>query len=67
MSATKPRKAGEQVYPAQKPSLRLIKKPDERPRPEPDPELKEALDDMRRRYRVQRERMGRDPEDKDAA
>jgi hypothetical protein len=45
---------------------RLVKTP-ERKRPEPSPELKAMLDDMRRRYRVSRERDGREPEGKDAA
>ena len=46
--------------------LRLIKAPEAK-RPEPSSELKATLDDMRRRYRVNRERMGRDPRGKDAA
>ena len=36
-------------------------------RPEPSPELKATLDDMRRRYRAGRERLRREPEGKDAA
>lgn len=68
MSARKPRKAGELVYRKPKPELRLVKNPDERPRPAPDPGLKEVLGDMRRRHhRVQDGRMGRGPEGKDAA
>jgi hypothetical protein len=67
LSASRPRKAGQPVHPAQKPGLRLVKNKDERPRPEPDPELKEVLDDCRRRYRVQRERIEHEPEGKDAA
>jgi hypothetical protein len=67
LSASKPRKAGEPTFPQPKPGLRLIKPVDERPRPEPDPELKELLNDMNRRYRVQRERIERDPDGKDAA
>ena len=59
------RKAGQPVY--RKPKLRLVPSPEERPRPEPDPELKEVLDRMRRRYRVQRERIERGPDGKDAA
>ena len=47
-------------------SLRLIKTPEPK-RPEPGPELKAMLDDMRRRYRVTRERIDRDPGGKDAA
>ncbi len=65
MSVNRPRKAGQPVY--RKPELRLVPSPEERPAPEPDPELKEVLDDMRRRYRVQRERIEREPDDKDAA
>ena len=66
MSANKPRKAGQPVY--RKPDLRLVPSPDEERKPQaPDPELKEVLDDMRRRYRVQRERIGREPDGKDAA
>jgi hypothetical protein len=54
--------------PARKPALRLVPSPDdERKPPTPDPELKGVLDDMRRRYRVQRERIERGPDDKDAA
>jgi hypothetical protein len=32
-----------------------VKSPDERPLPELDSELKAAIDDMKRRYRVERE------------
>jgi hypothetical protein len=46
--------------------LRLIRTPEPK-RPEPSPELKEMLDDMRRRYRVSRERAEHDPGGKDAA
>lgn len=67
MSADRPRRAGTPAFPERRPELRLVKSPDERPRPEPDPELKAILDDMRRRYRVSRERDGRDPGGKDAA
>jgi hypothetical protein len=63
----KPRKAGSPAFPRQEPKLRLVKIPDERPRPEPDPELKAILDDMRRRYRAERERAEREPDGKDAA
>jgi hypothetical protein len=65
LSASKQRKAGQPVY--RKPKLRLVPSPEERQRPEPDPELKEVLDDMRRRYRVQQERIERGPDDRDAA
>lgn len=67
MIADKPRRAGAPAFPKQEPKLRLVKSPDERPRPEPDPELKAMLDDMRRRYRVSRERDGREPDGKDLA
>jgi hypothetical protein len=46
--------------------LRLIKTPEPK-RPEPSPELKAMLDDMRRHYRVSRERVERDPSGNDAA
>jgi hypothetical protein len=65
LSANKSRKAGQPVY--RKPKLRLVHSPEERQRPELGPELKEVLDDMRRRYRVQRERFEREPDGKDAA
>ena len=65
MSVNKQRKASQPVY--RKPKLRLLPSPVERPRPEPDPELKEVFDDMCRRYRVQRERVEREPDGKDAA
>ena len=67
MSADKPRKAGRPVYPKPKSGLRLVESPDPRPAPAPDLKLKAALDDMRRRYRVQRERAEREPGDTDAA
>ncbi len=51
-----PRRAGRPVY-ERRPELRLVPSPDETGKPEPDPGLKEVLDDMRRRYRVQRERL----------
>ena len=48
--------------------LRLVKSSEARPAPPaPDPELKAVLDDMKRRYRVQRERLDQGPDDKDAA
>lgn len=65
MSANKPRKAGQPVY--RKPKLRLVPSPEERQRPAPDPELKEVLDDMRRRYKVQHERLRLGGDDKDVA
>jgi hypothetical protein len=67
VSANRTRKAGALAFPKQEPKLRLVKGPDERPRPEPDSELRAILDDMKRRYRVQRERDGREPDGKDAA
>jgi hypothetical protein len=60
------RKAGQPAY--RKPQLRLVPSPDNERKPsELDPALKEVLDDMRRRYRVQRERTERGPDDRDAA
>lgn len=61
------RKAGQPVYRKPGPSLRLIPSPDECPRPESDPDLKAMLDDMGRRYWVQRERIECEPDGKDAA
>jgi hypothetical protein len=66
LSANKQRKAGQPVYP--KPTLRLVPSLEgERKSQVPDPALKEVLDDIRRRYRVQRGRIERSPEGKDAA
>jgi hypothetical protein len=67
VSEQKPRRAGEPAAPSKKPGLRLVKSPDERPVSGPGPDLKAMLDDMKRRYRVQRERAERDPEGDDAA
>jgi hypothetical protein len=67
MSADRPRKAGAPAFPRQEPKLRLVQNPGERRLPTPDPELKEIIDDMRRRYRIQRERIEREPDGKDAA
>ena len=67
MSANKQRKPGEPVYRKTESGLRLVKSPDARSAPAPDTELRAALDDMKRRYRVQRERLDRGPDDKDAA
>ncbi|PYS78118.1 MAG: hypothetical protein DMF66_07510 [Acidobacteria bacterium] len=48
--------------------LRLVPAPGGARKPSaPDPDLKEILDDMRRRHKVQRERIERDPDGKDAA
>jgi hypothetical protein len=62
---SRPRKAGQPVY--RKLQLRLVPSPEERPAPAPDPELKEVLDRMRRRYKVQHERLRLGGDDKDAA
>lgn len=67
MSANKPRRVGAPAFPKREPKLRLVKNTDERPRPEPDPELKAILDDMKRRHRERRGRAERTPDDKDAA
>lgn len=67
MSANKTRRAGAPAFPKQEPKLRLVKNTDERPRPEPDSEMKAILNDRNRRYRVQRERADRESGGKDAA
>jgi len=67
VSANKQRRAGAPAFPKQEPKLRLVKNPDERPRPELDPELKAIIDDMGRRSRAQRERINPRPDGKDAA
>jgi hypothetical protein len=67
VSANKPRSASVPAFPKRRPELRLVKNPDEPPRPEPGPELKAILDDMKRRYRVQREQNEVEPGGKDAA
>jgi hypothetical protein len=67
VSADKTRRAGAPAFPTREPKLRLVKNPDERPRPESDSEVKAILNDMNRRYRVDRERAGREPDGKDAA
>lgn len=67
MSANNLRKAGAPAFPRRAPTLRLLKNPDERLRPEPDPELKAAVEDLNRHARAQRERSRREPDCKDAA
>jgi hypothetical protein len=67
VSANKMRRAGAPAFPKQEPKLRLVKNPGERPRPELDSEVRAILNDMNRRYRVQRERAEREPDGKDAA
>ncbi len=67
MSARKPRKPGLPVYDELPPKLRLLPTVPERVRPEPDPELKAILDDMNRRYRVQRTRVETGDDTPDAA
>jgi len=68
MSARKPRLPGVPVYDEPRPKLRLLLPAEpERARPEPDPELKAALDDMQRRYKVRRTRITLDGHDPEAA
>ena len=67
MSARKSRKPGVPVYDEPRPKLRLLPTVPERVRPEPDPELKATLDDMNRRYRVQRTRVETGDDAPDAA
>lgn len=64
MSTHNRRKPGQPVCAPPQPRLRPVPCPDERPRPEADPELRATLVDMQRRYRVQRERLslGDEPE-----
>jgi hypothetical protein len=57
VSIDKPRKAGTPVYRKLYPGLRPVPNPDERSRPAPDAETQALLDDLKRRYRVQRERL----------
>jgi hypothetical protein len=64
VSANNTRKAGSPTFPKNGPRLRLVKSPDERPLPEPAPELKALIEDMNRRHH---ERIERDPGSKDAA
>lgn len=64
MSANKPRRADAPAFPKQGPKLRLVKNTDERPRPEPDSDLKAIIEDVNRRHR---ERAEREPGGKDAA
>ena len=49
------------------PALRLVESREAGMLPAPDTELKEILDDLRRRYRVQRERLECGPEPPEAA
>ena len=64
MSTNKPRRAGAPAFPKDGQKLRLVRSPDERPRLTPAPELKELIDDMRRRSHLRRER---ESDGKDAA
>lgn len=61
------RKAGTPVYMKPQPRLRAVPETAECPRPEPDPELRALLDDMQRRYRVQRERLNLGDDEPEAA
>jgi hypothetical protein len=47
--------------------LRVVPQTAQRRQPAPDPELKATLDDMNRRYRAQRERIGTGNDRPDAA
>ena len=67
MSADRPRKAGAPAFTRRGPTLRLVKSPDERPRLEPDPELKAIIEGLNRRAREQREQREREPDGEDAA
>ena len=52
VSAEKLRKAGAPAFPGRRPELRLVKNPDERPRPEPDSGLRAILADINRCHRA---------------
>lgn len=52
------RRAGAPAFPKREPKLRLVKNPDERPRPEHDSDLKAIIEDMNRH---RRERAEQDP------
>jgi hypothetical protein len=67
MSTNKSRKASIPVSTEPQPSLRALPQPATRPRPAPDPELRALLDDMQRRYRVQRERLNLGDDEPEAA
>ena len=66
MSERKPRKAGQPVD-DQRPRLRPVPRPVEPERPAPEPELRAWLDDLQRRYRVQRERLNAGDDEPEAA
>jgi hypothetical protein len=59
---TRPRRAGAPVFP--KPKLRLVENTDERPRPQPDSDLRTLLEDIQRRRHAPR---ADEPDGKDAA
>lgn len=74
MSSTKApriRKAGEPAYPKSKPALQLLKPSSEcsttRLIPELSEEVRATLDNIRRRYRVRRERAATGDDTPDAA
>jgi hypothetical protein len=67
MSTNKSRKANTPVSTETQPRLRVVPQPAVRPRPEPDPEMRAMLDDMQRRYRVQRERLNLGDDEPEAA
>jgi hypothetical protein len=67
MSTNKSRKASTPLSTEPQPRLRAVPQPAARPRPEPDPELRAMLDDMQRRYRVQRERLNLGDDEPEAA
>ena len=61
----KTRKAGVPINP--RPRLRPVPRTDELPRPQLDGETRALMDDMRRRYRVQRERLSLGDDEPEAA
>jgi hypothetical protein len=65
VSADKPRRAGQPVYP--KPGLRLVQSPDPRPAPAPDSDSAVTPEGLKLRYREWCAWMGREPDDDDVA
>ena len=61
------RKASQPVTAKPKPNLRAVPQPEPRQPAKPDADLQAMLDDMQRRYRVQRARLDRDDPESEAA
>ena len=63
----KPRKAGQPVYVEPQRRLRSVPRVEERPRPKVDADLRDMLDGLQRRARVQRERLNLGDDEPEAA